>query len=205
MILRTHDDVREEVQGTQNSAIGNYRLGRPFMDFFMKKDPTGKEVVLLAKRYIDELRSAASNTNNKMLYNQELANKEFEAITLGIVFDARVFNDVPQALRDSYERLARLLEDRRSRLKKFVGNEASQVKVTRNFDPKIKKELSKFRANYKRYMAKINKPVTVVSNAVTVAAKKLKIRLTKNVNGKRVKRTEQELKNAIANAKKKKT
>jgi len=196
MILRTHDDVREEVQGSQNSPAGNWRLGRPFMDFFMKKDPTGKEVVLLAKRYIDELRSAS--------LNQELDNKEFEAETLYIVIDADVFN-VPQALSDSYERLVRLLEERRSRLKKFVGNEASQVKVTRNFDPKIKKELSKFRANYKRYMAKINKPVTVVSNAVTAAAKKLKIRLTKNVNGKRVKRTEQELKNAIANAKKKKT
>ena len=67
-----------------------------------------------------------------------------------------------------------------------------------NGDPWKKSAFEKFHAAHKREMAKKNRNRVRVDDNVSRAAKKWKIRLTKDINGKRVKRTETELKKLIA-------
>ena len=71
-----------------------------------------------------------------------------------------------------------------------------------NGDPWEKSAFEKFHAAHKREMAKKNRNRVKVDDNVSRAAKKWKIRLTKDINGKRVKRTETELKKLIANKEK---
>ena len=66
----------------------------------------------------------------------------------------------------------------------------------------LKRQTKKFYTQYKKEMAKPNMNYVKVDFKVVMDAEKYKIRLTKNVNGKRVKRTETELKKLIENKKK---
>ena len=66
----------------------------------------------------------------------------------------------------------------------------------------LKRQTKKFYTQYKKEMAKPNMNYVKVDFKVVRDAEKYKIRLTKNVNGKRVKRTETELKKLIEPKKK---
>lgn len=66
----------------------------------------------------------------------------------------------------------------------------------------LKRQTKKFYTQYKKEMAKPNRNYVKVDFKVVMDAEKWKIRLTKDVNGKRVKRTESELKKLIENKKK---
>ena len=66
----------------------------------------------------------------------------------------------------------------------------------------LKKKAKSFQTQYKKEMAKPNRNFVKVSYNVSRAAEKWKIGKTKVVKGKRVKRTESELKKLIADKKK---
>lgn len=184
-----YQGIRNELQ--IDAKRSNLKPGKAFLNFFMNKNASGREVLLLSKKYLEKL---FSPVGTKAQIDQMM----LEAETLGLILANDVFK-FTYALSDSYSSLVHLLIDRHD---KQINNTT-----------KIKKELKRFEGAYKRNMAKQvknNKPTLTrstvikrapVSNSIKDMAKKLKIRLTKVVNGKRVRRTENELKNAIAKKK----
>jgi len=105
---------------------------------------------------------------------------------------------------DEFQDAIRIVDESRKELGISSAFERALRDVESGFnDAKLlKRQTKKFYTQYKKEMAKPNKNFVKVSYNVSRDAEKWKIGKTKVVNGKRVKRTETELKKLIANKKK---
>ena len=105
---------------------------------------------------------------------------------------------------DEFQDAIRIVDESRKELGISSAFERALREVESGFnDPKLLKgQTKKFYTQYKKEMAKPNRNYVKVDFKVVMDAEKWKIRLTKDVNGKRVKRTESELKKLIENKKK---
>ena len=105
---------------------------------------------------------------------------------------------------DEFQDAISILDESRKELGISSAFERALRDVESGFNnPKLLKgQARKFYTQYKKEMAKPNRNFVKVSYNVSRAAEKWKIGKTKVVNGKRVKRTETELKKLIANKKK---
>ena len=149
---------------------------------FLKTNPTKHQLLAHIKKRVDQVaknaKSIKKNANKKPVaksVDEDLA--DLRSIVLDAQEDLRIPDNYIYKLTD----LMLMIED-------FLMND----------DPWEKSAFEKFHTAHKKVTAKRSK----VDDKVSLLAKKWKIRLTKDINGKRVKRTETELKKLIENKKK---
>tara|TARA_B100000073_G_C23675909_1_gene550547 strand:+ start:47 stop:655 length:609 start_codon:yes stop_codon:yes gene_type:complete len=169
--------------------------GIPSVVKFLKTNPTRHQVLAYTKKAVDQvakddfaiLRRWTSNQRRKFFYEPEYD-------TLVLLKDYVFQNSARElGITQSYiDKLDGVIDKMAE-----MGSMNVDV-VIREMKPAVKK----FYTAHKRATAKPNKKHVKISYNVSRAAKKWKIRLTKDINGKRVKRTETELKKLIANKKK---
>ena len=154
---------------------GGMTRGTPGAIKFLKTNPTRHQVLAYAKKAVDR------GPNYENLEGERKRN----------VYDE--FQDAIRIVQDSMKELG---------ISPAFERAFRDVEWGFN-DPKLmKRQLRKLYTQYKKEMAKPNRNYVKVDFNVVLAAEKWKIRLTKDVNGKRVKRTESELKKLIENKKK---
>ena len=155
------------------SVSGGMTRGTPGAIKFLKTNPTRHQVLAYAKKAVDQAPRADMLGEN--------AYDEFQD-AIRIVDESRKELGISSA----FERALRDVEY-------YWGFNDAKL---------LKRQTKKFYTQYKKEMAKPNMNYVKVDFKVVMDAEKYKIRLTKNVNGKRVKRTETELKKLIENKKK---
>ena len=190
---------------------------------FLKTNPSRHQVLAYTKKIVDRVARATDvlvkekNTNatwNEDLwdaFHEELEDalslgdhsKKFLGISHSYLYQlADLRDNVYEVSRDGefsqkeFQREVQILKGSRKELGISRAFERAFGPMIRD----LKSGLKKFYTQHKRAMIKPNRnsiPTDVVNKA-----KKMKIRLTKNVNGKRVRRTEAELRKLIANKKK---
>lgn len=165
---------------------GGMTRGTPGAIKFLKTNPTRHQVLHYAKKAVDRL-DAATRPEWSMGPNFKNLEEERKRDVYEEFMDAR-----------------RIVQTSMKELGISVAFERALREVESGFnDPKLmKRQARKFHTQYKKEMAKPNRNYVKVDFNVAMDAEKWKIRLTKDVNGKRVKRTESELKKLIENKKK---
>ena len=141
---------------------------------FLKTNPTKHQLLAHIKKHVDQF---AKNANKKPDTADLL---DLRSIVLDAQEDLRISDNYIYKLSD----LTLMIEDF------LIG------------DPWEKSAFEKFHTAHKREMAKKNRNHVKVDDNVSRAAEKWKIGKTKVVKGKRVKRTESELKKLIEDKKK---
>lgn len=171
--------IRAEVKNWMKNA--NEAPSKRITNVFLKKNPSRTDVLLLTKKFVGAL---ISPKGTEAQINQLVLDAE----ALWLIIDAQSnFFKFTRVFCDSYNRVITKLINR------YDGDRVD-----------VKPALQQFLDAYHRNMKMGNSmPVKKksVSNYLKNTAKKFKIRLTKIVGGKRVNRTENELKNAIAKKK----
>jgi hypothetical protein len=174
------------------------RSSRPGAIKFLKTNPSRHQVLAYTKKIVDRI---ARDTD--VLLKEKNTSAWYELM----------YQDSIEALGEELEDALTIADHSR----KFLGISYSYLykvddlidlvdEVVKDGDfyqstiRDLKSGLKKFYTQHKRAMIKPNR--NSVSTDVVNEAKKMKIRLTKNVNGKRVRRTEAELRKLIANKKK---
>lgn len=152
---------------------GGMTRGTPGAIKFLKTNPTRHQVLAYAKKAVD--RAPRADMLGENAYDEFM-----DAIR--IVDESRKELGISSA----FERALRDVEY-------YWGFNDAKL---------LKRQTKKFYTQYKKEMAKPNKNYVKVDYSVSRAAEKWKIGKTKVVKGKRVKRTETELKKLIENKKK---
>jgi len=153
---------------------GGMTRGTPGAIKFLKTNPTRHKVLAYAKKAVDRA------ANDKYWMNKEVYDEFQDAVR--ILDESRKELGISRAFERALGHVEWALE----------GNDAKF----------LKRQAKSFQTQYKKEMAKPNMNYVKVDFKVVMDAEKWKIRKTKNVNGKRVKRTETELKKLIENKKK---
>ena len=162
------------LENFERKGFNGMTRGTPGAIKFLKTNPTRRQVLAYAKKAVNQA------ANDKYWMN-------------GAVYDE--FQDAVRILDESRKELgiSRAFE-------RALGHVEAALEQT---DAKfLKKQAKSFQTQYKKEMAKPNRNFIKIDYNVARAAEKWKIGKTKVVNGKRVKRTETELKKLIANKKK---
>ena len=153
---------------------GGMTRGTPGAIKFLKTNPTRRQVLAYAKKAVNQA------ANDKYWMN-------------GAVYDE--FQDAVRILDESRKEfgISRAFERALGHVEWALENNDAKF---------LKRQAKSFQTQYKKEMAKPNMKFIKVDYNVARAAEKWKIGKTKLVNGKRVKRTESELKKLIENKKK---
>ena len=144
---------------------------------FLKTNPTKHQLLAHIKKRVDQVAKNAKSIKKNAKSIKPVAKLVDEDLTdlRSIVLDAQEDLRIPDNYIYKLTDLMLMIEDF------LVG------------DPWGKSAFEKFHTAHKKVTAKRSK----VDDKVSLLAKKWKIRLTKDINGKRVKRTESELKKLI--------
>ena len=195
MVIQTMSSWAKMLKNFERMSGGMTR-GTPGAIKFLKTNPTRHQVLAYAKKAADRLDAVS---------RPEWARMRAHAFTNAGPNFKNLEEERKRNVYDEFQDAIRIVQDSMKELGISPAFERAFRDVEWGFnDPKLmKRQLRKFYTQYKKEMAKPNRNYVKVDFNVVLAAEKWKIRLTKDgVNGKRVKRTESELKKLIENKKK---
>lgn len=157
--------------------------------FFPLRDPTRKGVLSKAKSFVNDMISPSGPSwhTNKLITDAKLYGTFLKKQSN--------YYDITRSFHETYAKIVDLLVRRHRNVTIPMGQGRQNVDGLRyvvEISALLKKFEAVYRRNYKRDDVKESIP-----NTMKNVAKKFKIRLTKTVNGVRVKLTKNELKNAI--------